>query len=88
MGEGARAGGGGGEELPSKGKGCGCNFKMQLEFVNAVDGGDLPGWVLKKVQGGQHELSGTNIQHELVTILPEVRNVLYTESDASVAEVD
>jgi len=73
MGEGARAGGGGGEELPSKGKGCGCNFKVQLEFVNDVDGGDLPGWVLKKVPEGQHELSGTNIQYELVTILPEVR---------------
>ena len=69
MAEGARAG----EELSSQGKGCGCNFEVQLEFVNVVDGGDLPGWVLKKVQAGQHELSGTNIQHELVTILPEVR---------------
>ena len=43
---------------------------MQLEFVNAVDGGDLSGWVLKKIQGGQHELSGSGIQHQLVTILP------------------
>jgi len=61
---------GAGKQLPTKGQGGGCDFKMQLEFVNAVNGGDLSGWVLKKVQGGQHELSGSGIQHQLVTILP------------------